>query len=208
MLLPMIDSSQDIIVLWALIGYAIGSIPFGLLLVKFMQLGNLRQIGSGNIGATNVLRTGNKTAAGLTLLLDGAKGTIAVFISQSFGGDATAQIAGLFAILGHCYPAWLFFKGGKGVATFLGVILALNFFVGVASCATWVILTIVKRTSSLSALCAVISSIFWSVFFGEESLIALCFLLNLLVFWRHRDNISRLLSGIEPKLSKQKKPKK
>tara|TARA_A100000164_G_scaffold299559_1_gene274269 strand:+ start:223 stop:852 length:630 start_codon:yes stop_codon:yes gene_type:complete len=202
--LPAIDSSQGTLALWALIGYGLGSVPFGLLLVKLMKLGNLRQIGSGNIGATNVLRTGNKIAAALTLLLDGGKGALAVLFAHSFAGDATAQIAGLFAMFGHCYPAWLFFKGGKGVATLLGVLLALNFTVGIASCATWISITILKRISSLSALVAVVSSILWSIVFEQQSLIALCIILNVLVFWRHQENISRLLSGKEPKLRKSK----
>ena len=204
-LLPTLDSSENTIIFFAFLAYGLGSVPFGLLLVKFMKLGNIRKIGSGNIGATNVLRTGNRMAAALTLLLDAAKGAIAVLVAKSFGGDATAQFAGLFAMLGHCYPVWLFFKGGKGVATFLGVLLVLNFEVGVASCATWAIIAISMRISSLSALVAVVSSVLWSLFLGEQSIIALCLILNVIVFWRHKDNISRLLLGTEPKLSKLKK---
>ena len=201
--LPTIDGSGDAIIFFSFLAYGLGSIPFGLLLVKLMKLGNIRNIGSGNIGATNVMRTGNKTAAFLTLMLDAMKGSLAVLIAQSFGGDVMAQIAGLFAILGHCYPVWLFFKGGKGVATFLGVLLALNFAVGVASCATWAVVTIMMRISSLSALITVASSILWSLFFAEKGLVFLCFVLSLIVFWRHQDNISRLLSGTEPKFKKK-----
>ena len=122
---PLIENSAALIGLWAVIGYLLGSIPFGMVLARMMGLGNLRTIGSGNIGATNVLRTGNKLAAALTLILDGGKGVVAVLAARAAGGEDLAQIAGLAAMIGHCYPVWLRFAGGKGVATFLGIVLAL-----------------------------------------------------------------------------------
>ena len=128
------SGSAGVLALWAAIGYGLGSIPFGLILAKAMNLGDLRKIGSGNIGATNVLRTGNKRAAVLTLLLDGGKGAVAVLIAHAYSGDSAAQIAALAAFLGHCYPVWLGFKGGKGVATFLGLLLALHWPLGLAAC--------------------------------------------------------------------------
>ena len=127
------SGSAGVLALWAAIGYGLGSIPFGLILAKAMNLGDLRKIGSGNIGATNVLRTGNKRAAVLTLLLDGGKGAVAVLIAHAYSGDSAAQIAALAAFLGHCYPVWLKFNGGKGVATFLGILLALAWPAGIAA---------------------------------------------------------------------------
>ena len=123
-ILPELKMLGAAMIVWASLGYILGSIPFGLILARFMGLGNLQKIGSGNIGATNVLRTGNKKAAFLTLVFDGGKGAIAVLIAQTFAGDAAGQIAGLAAMLGHCYPVWLSFKGGKGVATMLGILFA------------------------------------------------------------------------------------
>ncbi len=119
--MPILEHAAPWLALWGLLGYLAGSVPFGIVLARLMGLGNLRNIGSGNIGATNVLRTGNKTAAALTLLLDGAKGAIAVMLARAFGGEDCAQIAGLMAMIGHCYPIWLRFNGGKGVATNAGV---------------------------------------------------------------------------------------
>ena len=132
--MPLLETSIAGLVVWALIGYVLGSIPFGMVLARIMGLGNLREVGSGNIGATNVLRTGNKTAAFLTLVLDGAKGAVAVLLARAFAGEDAAQIAGLAAFLGHCFPVWLGFRGGKGVATFLGIILALAWPIGLACC--------------------------------------------------------------------------
>ena len=123
-ILPDLNPLNVGLIAWILLGYILGSIPFGLILARVMGLGNLREVGSGNIGATNVLRTGSKTAAALTLIFDGGKGAFAVLIAQNISGDAAGQIAGLSAMLGHCYPVWLQFKGGKGVATLLGVFLA------------------------------------------------------------------------------------
>jgi len=201
--MPVIDSTLTVLILWAVIGYGFGSIPFGMVLAKLMNLGNLREIGSGNIGATNVLRTGNKLAALGTLVLDGGKGAVAVLIARALAGEDTAQLAGLMAFLGHCYPVWLGFKGGKGVATFLGLMLALAFPVGVLCCLAWLVTAGILRISSLSAIVAAASSTFWVAFFGPGAIILLSAVLTLLVFWRHRENIARLRAGTEPKIGQK-----
>lgn len=185
---------------WGVLGYLLGSIPFGMVLAAVMGLGNLRDIGSGNIGATNVLRTGNKRAAFLTLILDGGKGAVAVLIARKFGGDTAAALAALTAMIGHCYPIWLGFKGGKGVATVLGVYLALAFPIGLLACASWLATALVLRISSLSALVAVAISILGTVIFGVPHFLWLTIALAALVYWRHRANIARLLNGTEPKI--------
>lgn len=199
--MPAIDTPTAQLLLWALIGYGLGSIPFGMLLARVMGLGNLRAIGSGNIGATNVLRTGNKPAAALTLLLDGGKGAVAVLLAQQFaGGDDAVQLTALAAFLGHCYPVWLGFRGGKGVATFLGIWLALAWPVGLASCATWLVAVTLTRTSSMGALAAAASSTMWAIMLGQGSALLMGMALTLLVFWRHRANIARIRTGTEPKI--------
>ena len=203
LILPDIDSLSAWLIAWILLGYILGSIPFGLILTHVMGLGNLRELGSGNIGATNVLRTGSKKAAALTLIFDGGKGSFAVFIAHNIAGDAAGQIAGLWAMLGHCYPVWLQFKGGKGVATLLGVFLALNLQIGLSCCVTWLATVAVMRISSLSALVAVLSVILWILIFAQPSLLALSVALIALIFWRHRENIQRLLAGTEPKIGQK-----
>ena len=202
-ILPELKMLGAAMIVWASLGYILGSIPFGLILARFMGLGNLQKIGSGNIGATNVLRTGNKKAAFLTLVFDGGKGAIAVLIAQTFAGDAAGQIAGLAAMLGHCYPVWLSFKGGKGVATMLGILFALSVQVGLACCATWLVISVLVRISSLSALIATLSVAIWSVIFAQPSFIGLSIALSVLIFWRHRENIQRLLAGTEPKIGRK-----
>lgn len=201
--MPIIDSSVTILTLWAVVGYLLGSIPFGMVLAKFMGLGNLREIGSGNIGATNVLRTGNKTAAALTLVLDAAKGAVAVLIARMFAGEDAAQIAALAAMLGHCYPVWLGFRGGKGVATFLGIMLALSWQVGLACCLAWAIAVAVSRTSSIGAIAAAAASTFLLILLGYGQGFVLGVVLTLLIFWRHRANISRIRAGTEPKIGQK-----
>jgi len=201
--MPVIESTLTILILWAVIGYILGSIPFGMVLAKLMNLGNLREIGSGNIGATNVLRTGNKLAALGTLVLDGGKGAVAVLIARALAGEDTAQLAGLMAFLGHCYPVWLGFKGGKGVATFLGLMLALAFPVGLLCCLAWLVTAGILRISSLSAIVAAASSTFWVAFFGPGAIFLLSAILTLMVFWRHRENIARLRAGTEPKIGQK-----
>jgi glycerol-3-phosphate acyltransferase PlsY len=201
--MPVIDSANSILILWAVIGYLLGAIPFGLLLSKLMGLGNLRQIGSGNIGATNVLRTGNKGAAAATLLLDAGKGAAAVLLARAFAGEGAAQLAALAAFLGHCYPVWLSFKGGKGVATFLGLMLALVWQVGLLCCLTWAVTAAIGRISSLSAIMAAALSTFWMLVLGIDDTFLLGAVLTLLVFWRHRENIVRLRAGTEPRIGQK-----
>jgi acyl phosphate:glycerol-3-phosphate acyltransferase len=201
--MPLIETTAALLLLWAVIGYLLGSVPFGMVLTRVMGLGNLRDIGSGNIGATNVLRTGSKTAAALTLLLDGGKGAVAVLLARAMTGEDAAQIAGLAAMLGHCYPVWLRFKGGKGVATYIGLVLALAWPVGLAVCATWLVAAAASRTSSLAALAAAALSTFWMVLLGQGHALVLGALLTLLIFWRHRANITRLRAGTEPKIGQK-----
>lgn len=201
--MPLIETSAALLLLWAVIGYLMGSVPFGMVLTRVMGLGNLRDIGSGNIGATNVLRTGSKKAAALTLLLDGGKGAVAVLLARAMAGEDAAQIAGLAAMLGHCYPVWLRFQGGKGVATHIGLVLALAWPVGLAVCATWLVAAAASRTSSLAALAAAALSTFWMVLLGEGQALLLGAILTLLIFWRHRSNISRLRAGTEPRIGEK-----
>ncbi len=198
--MPDFTSAPSVIVLWAVIGYFLGSIPFGLLLSKVMGLGNLRDIGSGNIGATNVLRTGSKKAAAATLLVDGGKGAVAVLLARALAGDDAAQAAGLLAFLGHCFPLWLRFKGGKGVATFLGLLLALAWPVGLAACGTWLLIAVLVRISSLAALFAAGSSTFWMLLLGYGQYYFLGIWLTALIVWTHRANLARLRAGTEPKI--------
>ena len=200
--MPIFETGVLALLIWAILGYLFGSIPFGILISKAMGLGNLRDIGSGNIGATNVLRTGSKPAAFATLVLDGAKGAVAALIARAMAGEDAAQAAGLMALIGHCYPIWLKFKGGKGVATFLGLLLALSFPVGAASCATWLVFAALKRISSLAALAAAGTSTFWMSILGYPEGFVMGVILTILIFWRHRANITRLRAGTEPKIGK------
>ncbi|WP_299295259.1 glycerol-3-phosphate 1-O-acyltransferase PlsY [uncultured Tateyamaria sp.] len=202
--MPIIESTFATLALWAVIGYVLGSIPFGMVLARVMNLGNLRDIGSGNIGATNVLRTGNKTAAALTLLLDAGKGAAALLLARALtGAEDAAQLAGLAAMLGHCYPVWLGFRGGKGVATFLGLLLALHWPVGIAACIAWLVGAGISRISSMGALVAAAASTFFMMFLGKPDALFLGVILTLLIFWRHRANISRIRAGTEPKIGQK-----
>ncbi|NOE19946.1 glycerol-3-phosphate 1-O-acyltransferase PlsY [Ruegeria atlantica] len=200
--MPPIDNSTSELLQWAVVGYLLGSIPFGLLFAKVMGLGNLREIGSGNIGATNVLRTGNKAAAALTLLFDAAKGAAAVLIARAYAGEDAAQIAALFAFLGHCFPIWLGFKGGKGVATFLGLWLALDWRVGVACCLSWLVAAAIWRISSVGALAAAALSTTWVLVLTNGQSFILGIILTLLIYWRHSTNVARIKAGTEPKIGK------
>ncbi|MEO0372553.1 MAG: glycerol-3-phosphate 1-O-acyltransferase PlsY [Pseudomonadota bacterium] len=201
--MPPIETSTLILILWAVIGYGLGSIPFGLILSQRLGLGNLREIGSGNIGATNVLRTGNKGAAAATLLLDAAKGAVAVLLARAISGEDAAQLAALTAFLGHCFPVWLRFKGGKGVATFFGIVFALAWPVGLACGATWLFAVAVTRQSSMGALMAASLSVVWTTFLGETQMIILIFILTMLIFWRHWPNVQRLRAGTEPRIGQK-----
>ena len=190
--------------------YLIGSIPFGLVIARLFGLGNLRQIGSGNIGATNVLRTGNKLAALLTLICDSGKGLIIIIaLTYMMASEIMLAAAAVASITGHCYPLWLRFQGGKGVATGLGVFLGLDFMAGVLICLTWLIVALIFRWSSLSAIVSYLSapllialSVFWR---GEEMPLALIYgvgIMAALATWRHRSNITRLIAGKEPKIGR------
>ena len=183
-----------------LLAYLLGSIPFGLVITRGLGLGDLRAIGSGNIGATNVLRTGNKGAAAATLVLDAGKGAVAVMLARHFAGETAAMVAGFAAFLGHLFPVWLRFKGGKGVATYLGIMLALAWPVGLAACGTWLATALVLRYSSLAALVATAAVPFWLALLGPSAAIPLAIALAALVWLRHRTNIARLRSGSEPKI--------
>jgi len=182
------------------IGYLLGSIPFGLIFAWLAGAGDVRKIGSGNIGATNVLRTGKRWAAVLTLVFDGGKGAVAVLVARVLYGDVAAVCAGLGAFLGHLFPVWLRFKGGKGVATFLGVTLALAWPAGLLVAATWLVAAAIWRISSLSALIAAALAPLYTLYFGGPVNALLVSLMALLIFVMHRQNIARLSRGEEPRI--------
>ncbi|SFK26643.1 glycerol-3-phosphate acyltransferase PlsY [Sphingomonas sp. NFR04] len=186
-----------------LLGYLLGSIPFGVLLTRAAGAGDLRQIGSGNIGATNVLRTGRKGLAAATLLLDMAKGAVAVLLAAAFL-PGTAALAATAAFIGHCYPVWLKFRGGKGVATLMGVVLALYWPSGLVYAAVWLGLLATVRMSSVSGMAAAVSAPVSAAFFGRLDLVLMLLALALIVLWKHRENIDRLLSGAEPRVGSKR----
>jgi glycerol-3-phosphate acyltransferase PlsY len=190
-------------VLTAIGAYLLGSVPFGLVMARLFRLGDIRKIGSGNIGATNVLRTGNKPAAFLTLIGDAGKGAAAVLIARALFGEGAAGIAALFAMFGHLYSVFLGFRGGKGVATFLGTLLALSFPVGLAACATWAITAAITRISSLSALVAAALAPVFMVFLYHWHGAVLVAILSALIIFKHRANIARLRAGTEPKIGQK-----
>ncbi|MGI9391619.1 MAG: glycerol-3-phosphate 1-O-acyltransferase PlsY, partial [Boseongicola sp.] len=178
--------------------YLLGSVPFGLVVAKIFSLPDPRTIGSGNIGATNVLRTGSKFAALLTVFLDGAKGAVAVLVARFIAGEDAAQVAALAAFIGHLYPVWLGFKGGKGVATLLGTLVALLPVLGLIALVSWLFGYFVFRYSSLSALLSAAVTPIVAYAQGHTSYLLLLIIMAALVWWRHRENISRLLNGTEP----------
>jgi glycerol-3-phosphate acyltransferase PlsY len=182
-----------------LFGYVLGSIPFGLILTRLAGLGDIRAIGSGNIGATNVLRTGHKGLAAGTLALDALKGTVAVLVAARFGREA-ALLAGLGAFLGHCFPVWLRFKGGKGVATFLGILLGLHWPSMIITALIWIGTAAVTRYSSVSALIASAAAPMVLLVVGESEIALLLTLLSILLWFRHRANLKRLLAGEETRI--------
>ena len=185
------------------LGYLCGSIPFGLILTRLAGTEDLRSIGSGNIGATNVLRTGRKGLAAATLILDALKGTVAVVIAGTFGGAEAAMLAALGAFLGHLFPVWLKFKGGKGVAVYIGVLIGLLWPAALLFCAVWLITAGISRYSSLSALIAsvVIPIFLW--WFSQPALAMLCSVLSILLIIMHRENIKRLAAGTEGRIGKK-----
>lgn len=186
-------------------GYLLGSIPFGLLLARLFGHGDIRNIGSGNIGATNVLRTGSKPLAVVTLLLDIAKGSVAVLLFVGVNPDA-ALLAGFGAVVGHNFPVWLRFRGGKGVATTLGVLVAASWPVGLLAGATWLVVALIARFSSLASLVALAAAPFYAFWLDGRGAVALAAALALLAVIRHRANIGRLIRGEEPKIGAGKKP--
>ena len=181
------------------LSYLLGSIPFGVILTRLGGAGDLRTIGSGNIGATNVLRTGRKGLAAATLLLDMAKGAIAVLlVAHLFPGNALLAAAGAF--IGHCYPVWLKFKGGKGVATLMGIVVALHWPLGLVYAVVWLGLLAGLRISSVAGMAAALSAPFAAAVFGRFDLVLLLLALALIVLWKHRENVDRLFSGTEPRI--------
>lgn len=187
----------------SLLGYALGSIPFGLLLTKAAGLGDVRSIGSGNIGATNVLRTGNKGLAAATLLLDLFKGWLPVWLAWQWFPDAVG-FAAVGAIIGHCFPIWLQFRGGKGVATLAGVCFGVGWPVGLVYAAVWIGLLAVLRISSLAGMVAAVGAPIAAWFAGYEGLVPFLALIAVLILWLHRENIGRLRAGTEPKVGVKK----
>ena len=186
-----------------LIGYIFGSIPFGVVLTKLAGTQDLRSIGSGSIGATNVLRTGRKGLAAGTLLGDALKGTVAVIIAGYFGGPNAAMLAGLGAFLGHLFPVWLNFRGGKGVAVYIGVLIGLFWPAAVLFCVVWLAVAAISRYSSLSAFVASVVTPIFLWWFGHPALAALFAVLTLLMFYAHRANIARLQAGTEGKIGQK-----
>ncbi|MBJ2152530.1 glycerol-3-phosphate 1-O-acyltransferase PlsY [Paracoccus sp. IB05] len=215
--MPDFVTGRETLILVAILAYLLGSVPFGVLITRAMGLGDLRQIGSGNIGATNVLRTGNKAAALATLLLDGGKGALAVILARSWAGaEDAAQVAALAAFLGHLFPVWSGFRGGKGVATFLGILLALAPPVGILTCLTWLIGAVATRMSSAAALIAAALTPLWVLVAGMKDMpvwiaspgagrmLILVVLLTVLIYIRHAANLKRIKSGTEPKIGGKK----
>lgn len=189
----------------ALLGYILGSFPFGLVLAKLCGYGDIRKIGSGNIGATNVLRTGNRLLALAVLMLDIGKGMAAVLLAKHYGSYEAAMLAGLFAVIGHMFPAWLKFRGGKGVATTLGMLLALAPSVGIIACFTWLLVAAIFRYSSLSALVAIlVTPAAAHYIYFDPTLAGMCAVITVLVWLKHRANIRRLIKGEEPKIGNKK----
>jgi acyl phosphate:glycerol-3-phosphate acyltransferase len=186
--------------LFILLGYLLGSIPFGLLLTKAAGLGDIRSIGSGNIGATNVLRTGNKGLAAATLLLDGLKGALAVLLARWLGGYEAMLWAGIGAVIGHNFPVWLGFKGGKGAATSYGVLIAAAWPVGIAAGAVWLATAAASRMSSLAALVSFALAPVLAALLADVTIVKLALGIAVLVFVRHHKNIRRLLAGTEPRI--------
>ena len=191
------------LILISLFGYLAGSVPFGVLSAKLAGLGDIRKIGSGNIGATNVLRSGNKTAAFMTLIGDAGKGAFAIFMVKEAGFETLAPLAGLMAVIGHCYPIWLRFRGGKGVATAIATIAMLYWPAGITMALSWLIMSAMFRISSLSALTGFVTATLLASFFYDEWGFILA--ISALSFWRHKENISRLLAGTESRISFSKK---
>lgn len=188
----------------AVMGYLLGSVPFGVIATRLGGAGDVRSIGSGNIGATNVLRTGRKDLAALTLIGDAGKGAAAVGLAYWLWGYEAATLAGVAAFFGHVFPVWLGFKGGKGVATYIGILLALNWLVGIIFCAVWLLIAFARRYSSLAALTAAATAPMFAYAFSGEWLTVATFALSVTLFVTHRENIFRLLKGTESRIGDKK----
>ena len=200
------ETNYYVLISIMLLSYLFGSISFGILIAKFMNLGNLRSMGSGNIGATNVLRTGNKIAAALTLILDGGKGYLVILASISLFEHKYLPFVGTAVFLGHTFPIYYRFKGGKGVATFLGIILAVNFIIGIMVCITWLSIAIITKKSSLAALgCSIAGPLFLFLDEPNEQTLFVS-ILAVLIWWFHKGNIKRLISKTEPSIKLRRPP--
>jgi glycerol-3-phosphate acyltransferase PlsY len=199
---------MDVNLLYAAVfAYLCGSVPFGLLLTRAAGLGDIRDIGSGNIGATNVLRTGNRWLAAATLVLDAAKAALPILVARYYWGENAAMLAAIFAFLGHCFPVWLNFKGGKGVAVMIGSLLALSWPVGLIFCAVWLVIAFAQKLSSLAALTAAATAPIFAFVVVNEWLAGAVAVMALMLFFQHRANIVRLMAGTEPKIGSEKTAK-
>ena len=195
-----LTSAAELLAFWAIAGYLLGAIPFGIVTARILGLGDLRKIGSGNIGATNVLRTGSKLGAALTLIGDAGKAGAAVLLARALAAEDAAQISGFAAFFGHCYPIWLKFKGGKGVATFFGLLFALAWPIGAAAGVTWLATAAIFRYSSLAALLTAALTPLWIILFSFSNLFFLSLCLASVIYWRHRKNIIRLIRSQERRI--------
>ena len=202
-MMPDFVNPPMILTAWAFVGYFLGSIPFGIVVAHFMGLGNLRQIGSGNIGATNVLRTGSKLGAALTLIADAGKAGAAVILARVLATEDAAQLAGLAALFGHCYPIWLKFRGGKGVSTLFGLLFALAWPIGLAAGTTWLIVAAIFRYSSLAALMTALLTPLFVIILTQYQMLTISIAIIFLIFWRHRENIRRIISLKENKIGQK-----
>ena len=202
-MIPDFVTPPMILAAWAFVGYFLGSIPFGIVVAHFMGLGDLRQIGSGNIGATNVLRTGSKLGAALTLIADAGKAGVAVILARILATEDAAQLAGLAALFGHCYPIWLKFRGGKGVATLFGLLFALAWPIGLAAGTTWLIIAAIFRYSSLAALMTALLTPIFVIVLPQHQMLTTSIAITFLIFWRHRENIRRIISLEESKIGQK-----
>jgi glycerol-3-phosphate acyltransferase PlsY len=198
-------NQETVLTLVVLAGYLLGSIPFGLLLTRAAGLGDVRKIGSGSIGATNVLRTGRKGLAAATVLLDGLKGSAAVLLGAWLGGVPGIFLGGIASLLGHCYPVWLKFRGGKGIATALGILVVADWRVAIAAAAAWLLVALLLRISSAAALAAVVVAPIAAWALGSpQPVLGLVLVADALILLRHKDNIQRLLAGTEPRIGQKK----
>ena len=198
---PTLSENLETLTVSVTFAYLIGSIPSGIIWAKFFKLGSLKNIGSGNIGATNVLRTGNRIAAFLTLLCDAGKGFVAVFLAEMFTQELTVQAVCLFVFIGHCFPIWLKFKGGKGVATYIGIVSSINVLFGFITCMIWLLSATMSRMSSLSALISAVFGPILVYFILDSSYLGISIVLTFLIFWTHKTNIYRILNGTEPSIN-------